>query len=70
MTIRDNLLVNAGARAAYMYCGGIIHLEGGLVGEDILVDRVTKMVDKYIERGMDENFDIYIELELAREFTP
>ena len=70
MTIRDNLLVTAGARAAYMYCGGNIHLQGGLVGEDILADRITKMVDKYIERGKDENFDFYIERALLDEFLP
>ena len=65
MAIRDKLLVKAGAKAEVLYSGGVIRR----VDDDILADRIIKMVDLYIERGMDENFDNYIEVEIAMEFA-
>lgn len=65
MDIRDDLLAKAGAKAAVLYECGVIRL----VDADVLADRIIKMVDLYIKRGADENFDNYIEVELAMEFA-
>ena len=57
---RDNLLVTAGARAAYMECSRIINLPAGSAGENILAAFVTEAVDKYIDKQIDISFDKYI----------
>lgn len=66
--IRDNLLVTAGARAAYMDCKGAIDIPGGLEEEDELANFVTTVVDTYIENGDDTPFDEYIESKLAEKW--
>lgn len=72
-SLRDNLLVTAGARAAYM--DGMtetISLPGGIEGEDVLAEFIVDMVDQYlyanaIAIGV-EPFDIYIEKALINKF--
>ena len=65
---RDNLLVTAGVRAAYMECSRMIDLPAGSVGEDALAGFVTEAVDKYIEEPIDIPFDEYIESALMDEY--
>ena len=66
--IRDNLLVTAGARAAYMDCKSSIDIPGGLEGEDELANFVTTAVDTYLENGDDTPFDEYIESKLMAKY--
>lgn len=71
-SLRDNLLVTAGARAAYMDSKDCIDLPGGVEGEDILAEFIVDMVDQYlyanaIAIGV-EPFDIYIETALLDRF--
>lgn len=66
--IRDNLLVTAGARAAYMDVEDIIELPTGLKGENILSGFIARMVDQYLREGSDVIFDDYIETELLSEY--
>lgn len=66
---RDNLLVTAGARAAYMECSRVITLPSGPAGEDILSVFITKEVDRYIEEQIDIPFDYYIESKLIGEYS-
>ena len=68
MTIRDNLLVTAGARAGYMHITEDIKLPNGLVGEDILADFIVRAVDTYIKLPDDIPFDFFIEEALLNEF--
>ena len=65
---RDNLLVTAGVRAAYMECSRLIDLPAGSVGEDALAGFVTEAVDKCIEEPIDIPFDEYIESALMDEY--
>ena len=48
-SIRDNLLVTAGVRAAYMDDADIIDIPGGLEGEDQLADFLTRIVNEYLD---------------------
>lgn len=66
---RDNLLITAGARAAYMECSRVIDLPSGSAGEDILSVFITKEVDRYIEEQIDIPFDYYIESKLIGEYS-
>ena len=69
-SLRDNLLVTAGARAAYMDSEGCINLPGGVEGEDILAEFIKDMVDCYINLESDTlgPFDLYIEKALLAKF--
>lgn len=69
-SLRDNLLVTAGARAAYMDSKDDIELPGGVEGEDILAEFITDMVDCYINLDSDilGPFDTYIETVLFNKF--
>ena len=70
-SIRDNMLVTAGARAAYMDDANIIKLPSGLDGEDELAIFLSKVVDQYINyrRFFDEpNFDEFIEKSLQEKY--
>ena len=58
--IRDNLLVTAGARVAYMHDKGIIDIPSGLKGEDEIARFITHLVDEYLE-SYNGNFDIWLE---------
>lgn len=68
INLRDNCLVTAGARAAYMDDRGDILLPGGTEGEDILAEFIVEIVNCYIDGGFDEPFDIYIETALLDRF--
>lgn len=68
MYIRDNLLVTAGARAAYMDMHGTIDLPGGLEGEDKLAEFIVDAVRAYGKIPDDIPFDEFIEIELLNEF--
>lgn len=68
VNLRDNLLVTAGARAAYMECSRVIDLPSGVDGEEILAEFVTGVVDKYIDERINNPFDEYIENALKERF--
>lgn len=65
--IRDNLLVTAGARAAYMHDANIIDIPKGLKGEDELTRFIVRVVDEYLAGDLG-NFDIQIELALKKAY--
>ena len=68
MMDRDNLLVTAGSRAAYMDSFHVINLPYGVEGEAEIANFITKVVDEYIKKDIDESFDIYIEKCLMKEY--
>ena len=68
-TLRDNLLVTAGVRAAYMHDAGVIDLPGGLLGEEQLAKFISEQVDAYAWFNTDVNFDEYIESALFHEYA-
>lgn len=68
VSIRDNLLVTAGARAAYMDYRGDIEFPCSIDGEEKLADFITKMVDAYIKDAGDTPFDLYIENKLMDKY--
>lgn len=65
--IRDNLLVTAGTRAAYMHDKDIIEIPADLKGEDELAQFITRVVDEYLA-GDHGNFDIWIEQALIKAY--
>ena len=66
-SLRDDLLVTAGARAAYMD-GNCIGLPSGTKGERELSLYIAKLVDYYISIGADKNFDEFIETALIEKY--
>lgn len=68
MLVRDNMLVTAGARAAYMDMNDDICLPSGVEGEHELTKFITKAVRTYIKLPEDIPFDEFIETELVNEF--
>ena len=66
-SLRDNLLVTAGARAGYMDMQGYIDLPTGSAGEDELAEFIVELVDDYI-RYECESFDRYIESALYGKY--
>lgn len=71
VSLRDNLLVTAGARAAYMDCCELIDLPGGVTGEEELAIFLTIAVDHYIEASKEKeiNFDEFIEQVLVMHYS-
>ena len=70
-SVRDNLLVTAGARAAYMDDANVINLPSGVDGEDELATFLSAVVDQYISfrRFFDEpNFDEFVEKSLQEKY--
>ena len=65
--IRDNLLVTAGARAAYMNYSDKIDIQEGAEEEFKLAEFLTKVVDEYI-RLDGVNFDLYLETKLIEKY--
>ena len=65
--IRDNLLVMAGARAAYMNCNDKIDIPEGIEEEFKLSEFLTKIVDDYLRFDW-ENFDLYLETKLIEKY--
>lgn len=68
--LRDNLLVTAGARAAYMEDANHIELPHGVDGEAKLAQFVSRTVDCYLNRVRYRDIccDEYIETELMKEY--
>lgn len=66
--IREDLLVIAGARAAYMHDANVIDIPEGLVGEQKLACDIRRMVNNYLAGDDDINFDLYIETALANNY--
>lgn len=66
--IRDELLVIAGARAAYLDMKNHIDIPEGTEGEHDLAYIVTKLVDRYLYNNDDISFDLYIESALAQKY--
>ena len=65
--IRDNLLVIAGARAAYMNYSDKIDIPEGIEEEFKLSEFLTKVVDDYLRFDW-ENFDLYLETKLIEKY--
>lgn len=65
--IRDNLLITAGTRAAYMNCSDKIVIPEGIEEEFKLAEFLTKVIDDYLrfDRG---NFDLYLETKLIEKY--
>ena len=70
ISLRDNLLVTAGTRVAYLHCMELIALPWGVEGEEILAKYVVEVVDKYMTEPevRVENFDLYVEELLMMEY--
>ena len=68
MRIRDNLSVTVGSRAAYMDHAGYIQLPAGSVGEDVLANFASEIVDVWLRTECDTSFDEYIETALENRF--
>lgn len=68
--IREELLVIAGARAAYMHDANVIDIPEGLESEHKLACDIRRMVDKYLNNhdDIDINFDLYIEVALTNSY--
>lgn len=73
-SLRDNLLVTMGARAAYMDMLREIDIPDGCAGEDVLASFVGQTVDDYLAESDKfvncESFDEYIETALLKAFAP
>ena len=65
--IRDNLLITAGTRAAYMNCSDKIDIPEGIEEEFKLAEFLTKVVDYYLSLDC-ENFDLYLETKLIEKY--
>ena len=65
--IRDNLLVTAGARAAYMNYNDKIDIPEGIEEEFKLSEFLTKVVDDYLRLDCG-NFDLYLETKLTEKY--
>ena len=66
---RDNLMVTAAMRAAYMHDKDLIELPSGEAGEHEISKFIGMLVDTY-PMGCDVNFDEYIEKALTIQFSP
>lgn len=66
--LRDDLLVTAGARAAYMHYDGYIKLPEGIEGEADLARIVSNIADSYISLDDRINFDEYVETILIAKY--
>lgn len=67
-SLRDSLLITAGARAAYMDIRGDINIPGGLDGEDNLSKVIVDAVRTYLKLPYEVPFDFFIEGELYEAF--
>ena len=70
MDLRDNLLITAGMRAAYLDSFLAIELPFGVEGEDDVALFISHAVDDYLDptNETEECFDIYIEERLLNVF--
>lgn len=68
MKARKYLLVEIGVKAGYMEHTGRIKLPDGISGKKKLEKFITEKVNNYINKDIDECFDLYIENELEKEY--
>ena len=68
MSIRENLLVTIGSRAAYMDVRGDIELPVGSRGEEVLAAFAVKLADRWMKEEPDMSFDCFIEIALKKRF--
>ena len=66
--LRDDLLVTAGSRVAYMDVGNMVKPPEGADGEREISLVVAKAVDNYINNNIDEPYDLYIEDVIMKEY--
>ena len=66
---RDNLLVTAGMRIAYMDDLGLIDIPRGVEGERKISEFIANVIGRY-PVGCDVNFDEYIERAIKNEYGP
>jgi hypothetical protein len=66
-SLRDDLLVTAGARAAYMHQAGKIELPEFVEGERELANFIAHIVDYWLVNERD-NFDLFLEEQLQKEY--
>lgn len=66
--LRDDLLVTAGSRVAYMDVGNMLKLPEGPDGEREISIVIANAVDNYINNDIDESYDLYIEDIIKKEF--
>ena len=64
---RDNLLITAGTRAAYMNYSGKIDIPDGIEEEFKLAEFLTKVIDYYLSLDCG-NFDLYLESKLIEKY--
>lgn len=65
---RDDLLVTAGTRAAYMDYDETIVLPGGIDGESEIAEFIAGVVDFYLNNETGTYFDDYIETKLIDKY--
>ena len=65
---RDDLLVTAGSRIAYMDVCNMVKLPEGPDGEREISIVIAKAVDNYINNDIDEPYDLFIEDIFIKEF--
>lgn len=65
---RDTLLITAATRAAYMDCAGAISLDSTKWGMERLAEFIRHIVDRWIEKDAEGDFDEYIESNLILVF--
>lgn len=69
-SLRDDLLITAGARAAYMHDAGDIELPEGVEGERQLAVFVAGIVDLFLGPPDDDtNFDDLLETLLMKKYA-
>lgn len=67
-SIRDNLLITAGSRAAYMDAFRAIELPYGVDGEDEIAEVIVKLVNEYLNDNIDESFNVFIKRALLKRY--
>lgn len=60
-SLRDDLLVTAGSRLAYMDCKGLVDIPEGVEGEHQIAKFIAASVDYYLHSLEDYIFDEFIE---------
>ena len=66
--LRDDLLVTAGSRIAYMSVSNTLILPEGTDGEREISLVVAKAVDDYIDNNVDESYDLFIENVIDKKY--
>lgn len=66
--LRDDLLVTAGSRVAWMSVSNMVALPTGVDGEREIAITIANAVDEYINNGIDESYDLFIEEAIEKEY--